>query len=415
LDREGPHPAHEVGSSDSDALRESVAAVAECLNRDLLSVVDDVVAGIRGALANDGAHATDIPLEEHRASALAAAERVVGIWLEGGSFTVDDIGEEVRRMGARRARQGLSLGTLQLSAAVARDILWAHTVACAEHLPVDIRGPVVAQLARDVFRLGDEVIAAIDRGHAQGRSQESSSFFAQLLTAEVDNAHALSLQAPALGIDLDQPRGLLVLVMSNEALSDVARVANRLANELVGCDFRIEAGVHPHAGVVVETGDEQRWADQRRRAAELLAGSPAVAVAAGPVRGVSAMRGAYADTLAVAPVTLAMERQGSVVTIRELRLHRLLVDVDRELQERFVEETVGSLLKLPGDVRDRLVSTLRALDISGGRLVTAAKALGVSEQTVRNRLATIRSVVDPDVRPDELAVALCLVDVLGAP
>jgi len=396
------------------ALREGVVTVARCLHDQVDTIATRIAAGIRDALEREGFDAAQIPLDDHKASVLSAERAVMGFWLEGRSLTPDEV-DAVRQLGVRRARQGLSLKSLQVMVAVARDIGWEYFLACAECLSVEVRRPVLARMSLDLFRISDEFISAITRGHAQVRQQERTSFFAQLLAADLETAQTLSALAPAFGIDLDKPHGLFVMASAQAAFYDVCKVARSLADELGGCDVLAEASATAYATVVVEADGAEHWAHQQRRAAQMLAASPTIAIAAGPVLGAIEIRRAHADALAVVPVTFSMDRNGTVVPARELRLHRLFVDLDRQLEERFIDETVGPLLKLPGDVRDRLLRTLRALDMSGGRLVAAAKALGVSEQTVRNRLATVRSLVDPDVRPDELAVALCLVDVLGKP
>jgi len=403
-----------MDAPEDPALRESVLAVAHWLRSDIDAAAARIVARIGDACAEDGAIGTDVPLGEQMANFLRIAHTVLDALIEARPFKSGEL-DAIRKIGARHAQQGLSTRAVQRSVGIARDLGWEFAFACTERLPVSTRSRALARLARHTFHLSDEVLGALMKGHAQGRNQERTSFFAQLLAGDPQTAHALSLLAPAFGIDLERPQGLFVVASTQGDCHAACKMARRVVDELGGCDVLKETSAKPHAGVVVEADDAEQWADQLRRAGEMLARSPTVAIAAGPLVGAEAIRRAYDDALAVLPITLCMERDGTIVTARELRLHRLLVGLDRQLEERFVDETVGPLLQLPGAVRDRLVRTLRALDMSGGRLVVAAKALGVSEQTVRNRLATVRSLVDPDVRPDELAVALRLVDVLGKP
>ena len=233
------------------ALRDSVVVVARRLDHDAESMATRIVASIRDELRKEGLDEDETPVEDQRTSVLSVTRAVIGLWLDGRALAFDEIGDAVRKLGLQRAREGQSLESLHLSAAVARDILWERTVEIADHLPVDARGPVLARLGRELFHLSDEVIRALIKGHAQSRNQAHSRYFAQILAADEQVAHSLSVLAPEYGVDLESPRGVFVVATARGTFNEVRKVATRIADELGGCDVLVEDAPIPHAGVIV--------------------------------------------------------------------------------------------------------------------------------------------------------------------
>ena len=107
----------------------------------------------------------------------------------------------------------------------------------------------------------------------------------------------------------------------------------------------------------------------------------------------------------------------SLLAADDLGARRLLLNmVDATDADRFTRNAPGPLLQ--GDSASELLYTLRAFFDSGRSVCTAAKRLGVHENTIRNRLARILDLTGLDVAGDADAqlsaqVALAILHIQG--
>jgi len=147
----------------------------------------------------------------------------------------------------------------------------------------------------------------------------------------------------------------------------------------------------------------------------LRASSDVIAALGSPRRGVPGFRRTHAEAMDARRVArLEHRRPGAVVRYESIAV-AALASADLEHARRFVADQLGTLSHGDDEAR-RLSATLRAYLEEGASPRRTARRLGVHENTVSNRLATIEERLGHPVRErvTELLVALRLAGIAGA-
>src|SRR5260370_30963706 len=104
------------------------------------------------------------------------------------------------------------------------------------------------------------------------------------------------------------------------------------------------------------------------------------------------------------PSAVTVLERGSVRPLKEVELFGLLGATSAEQRAVFVEDTLGPLMRLPGQQRRPLLDTMRALFENGGSAAAAARVLCMHPKTVQYRTGRVAELTglswrDPPARP----------------
>lgn len=319
--------------------------------------------------------------------------------------------------GRAAALQGLAHGALSDAVhgamSVSQDRLLAawETVAETGSRPEELRDLVGA--LRD---LELELQRAVSAGHAEGAGTAHGPAREALVRALLEGRSEpaeIQRQARLLHLDLGPPLHVAVIVdRAGDATGDLAE---RVAAGTRGLDRRAASPImvpaahhHPELGIVVLPRSTRRsWTGLEDDCQRL--GLAAVHAAAGAVGEVP---GTYRRLRAVTPIVgRCADLLGAVMPLADLLPYRLGHALLLDEQDALLRETLGPLLAMERSAtRDKLLDTLRAVvaaEVSPSH-GAAAHQLGVTANTVRNRLEAITELTGLSVEGDHLRLALAV-------
>lgn len=270
---------------------------------------------------------------------------------------------------------------------------WATpVVAGSEQLGMLIfAGP--AELAANRVRMlerGAQVMALLllnERSVAEAEHRVRGDLLDDLLCSPPPDADSVGRRAQLLGVDLDRLHTVVAARMgATERRRLVAMEAAALATELGGL-----AGEHAGNIVLLLPGDQpDRSAATVARRLTAAAGQPMTIGAAGPTTGMTEVLEAYRDALRCQTTLLALGREGQWATPRDLGVYTvLLAGGSTEELERFVERTVGPLVRKDSARGSPLIETLETYFEADGNLARTAGRLSVHVNTLYQRLGRI--------------------------
>lgn len=249
---------------------------------------------------------------------------------------------------------------------------------------------------------------------AEAEGRVRGELLDDLIARPVRDPESLRARARRLQVDLSRPH-VLVVVDDAAATSGPARQrAVSWAHTYAGTHAGLAAT--RDGRVVLMLPGTEAGALARAVARELgrVLGRPVTAGAAGPAADPAGLAAAFKEADHCATALAALGRTGDGASTAELGFVGLLLGAVREGGdpdvERFLRDTIGSVVDY--DVRrgTALVKTLECYFGTGGSLARAAEQLHVHVNTVTQRLDRVAQLLGPDwQRPDRaLEVQLAL-------
>ncbi|HVF74940.1 MAG TPA: helix-turn-helix domain-containing protein [Acidimicrobiales bacterium] len=328
--------------------------------------------------------------------------------------------EALHRMGAERARHGVSLEAVSDTVDITMEVLWRFVREVVQQPPVPpIAAAVVADIGSQAHTFAaavrDAVLSgfALERRHGEiGRIYGVADIVDMLVDGRWVNRRDVLRTADALGVEVSDPLALLFVVpvspdgyrcLDEAARQVAAAVPNACAGRLRGEAFRYVPVIASHVDP----------AAARARVAEIAAGLDVLVLVDQSThdhRGLAAA----ARTLEaeVAPARALGRGPGAVVTTGETELFRLLRELPLEARMGYTRRVLGPVLDLPsGKARDA-VATMQAYfrGRAAGRLDERAADLQLHRNSVRYRLDRTQALLGLNFRDaaDRLRVEVAL-------
>ena len=253
------------------------------------------------------------------------------------------------------------------------------------------------------------LVVLFDRSEAEAEDRVRGEVLDDLLTASRRHPTTVRERGLRHGADLDDPHAVLVARVPHADRLRATAVATRIAAAEGGL-----AGRHDGDVVLILPGDDALAL--ARQVHERLT-DPGVVVTlgvVGPVSGVDAYAGAWAEARQCVVALLALGRAGEVADPAGLGLTRLLLGTTGPDElAAFLERTLGPVRDYDDRRGTDLVGTLEAWYAGGGGVAGAGRRLHVHPNTVTQRLDRVGQLLgegwrDPE-RGLEVRLALRLV------
>jgi purine catabolism regulator len=237
-------------------------------------------------------------------------------------------------------------------------------------------------------------------GDEDPRSRAQQTLLTSLLAGELVAAE-FAVRSRALGVPLDQPVLVVVVVHHPPGRDLVERVENALPAGQVGLCAAID---NVSVGVVLALQPEEVYT-RLAGFAETVGHWESVAVAASePVTSVSEVRAALVEARQVAGAAAGRRWNVPYVTQRDLGLRGLMYVLrDDQRVQAYVERTLGPLLNKE---HAELIATLQAYLDSGGNKTDAATATYLSRQALYDRLKRIGQLLGVDLDSPRVRTSL---------
>jgi hypothetical protein len=325
----------------------------------------------------------------------------------------------LRRLGTRRARQGIPLGHVKMAfrrattagLQVMKDaaVEWPDSCAAWDAF-TELAGQLLllVQEATDAVRDGyDEWM----QGNAAGRARENVLVVEDLFEGSWATAEEMIDSARAIGSPMtDRCLLLSVLALDSPYARDLRDGVLELATvEPHGVIVGLIRGspVHHVPCIVPLTGDGT--AEVIRRRIDKWArrtGVVAVVEAVDNIVLVPVVYQQMRDELDL--VVAVVNTPGAVESGRALHLARLLKTVRQESVEAFIRPALGGVLAQPPSTAERLLETLGALFSREGSMNRLATSLALSHSGLRTRLSRVRELTARHHNRDRVELVLAL-------
>jgi hypothetical protein len=299
-------------------------------------------------------------------------------------------------IGREHFRHGQDLAGLMAAYRMGAAVAWRHVAQVA--LGLGASGEVFAMLASTVFTVVDQLSAASLRGYAQ--EQSVSALVRDRLRDELanlllsDRSDTATVRAAAARADWPLPREASVVLVDPD--NDAARIA--LARLDPAC-LRIR-GREMFGVIVPDPAGPRRRA---RLANELRGANAVIGSAVSPER--------LPASLHIAEIAVRLRRarvlDDDPLFVGE-HLDALIVHHDERLLAALRRQYLAPLDVLPAPTRDRLASTLTCWLLHMGNRQAMAGALHVHPQTVRYRMAQLRTLFGPKLENPSVRATLLL-------
>lgn len=231
------------------------------------------------------------------------------------------------------------------------------------------------------------LVLTADRAVAEAERRAQGEFVAALLGGHADQK-TIRRRATAAGVSLSAIRTVVVLDPGAGDTAPAAKIATNLARDRKG--WPAEFGGQ---WVVLLTDDNAgRVRDQVQT---LIADASPVTAAVASTRGnVAGVRDAYTKARHCTALLAALGRAGGCAIADELGLyHAVFAQAGREELQRFIEATIGPLLRHDERHNSELVPTLETYLAQSGKHAATAQALFIHANTLYQRLARISEVL----------------------
>ncbi len=223
------------------------------------------------------------------------------------------------------------------------------------------------------------------RNLAAAEARVRGELLDDLLTPNPRTYSSLAERALRIGYQPQKRHAVVVAHIRPENRQSLASVASDLAAARDGLST-VRDG---QAILVVPSDDPSATGRRIARSLTTRLGSPVTVGAAGPVDDPADLPAAYAEALACAQALLRLERVGTAATAADLGYAGLLLG-DSASALRFVDRTLGPVIRHDQQRSTALMETLETYFATGQSLVASAKRLHIHPNTVTQRLDRVK-------------------------
>jgi PucR C-terminal helix-turn-helix domain len=390
-DRAGASTGLELAADVVEGLRAQLPAVAERTVAAVIAEVAEYADPLRGELGANITRAVEMAL----GTFLRVAESSATVQPEG---PISGALEGAYALGRGEARAGRTMDALLAAYRVGARVAWRDWGGVA--VEADVRSATVVQFAELVFAYIDQLSAASVAGHSDELATSGrvrAQYLDRLGRALISGATDEELVQRAEQADWSPPETLTAVLLPSSHASATASALDRrtlvLSADVTGTGL-------PEDMTTLLVPDVEA---SRASLLQTLRRRPAVV---GPTRGWTDVAGSFRRAARVLTVT---EPHDSPVDTED-HLSTLVVTADPEATADLRGRMLAPLADLPPATAARLADTLRSWLLHQGRRDDVARELFIHPQTVRYRMAQLRSLygerlLDPTV-VFELVVAL---------
>lgn len=314
--------------------------------------------------------------------------------------------EAIRRVGARRAEQGIPLDELLHAYRTVSRVCWDVLAEECRAFEGDALEPTI-ELAESVLRYTDEISTGVAEAYAKAqrrlvREQEGArrEFLSELLYGTETSPEELLGRAHAFGYDLS---------LSYLALVGIGPDSRQGRETAVAAAVTAAVGTGTADPIILQKGDHtiallptEPLADlgvvPEKLAAE-LGGKWRFGVG-GPALGLDGIRKAYLEAREALEIGGALSLGGNVFRFDDLLMYHFL-RVDLGLVDRFVSQMLGPLIEYDDRRKGELLKTLEVYFKADGSVKLAGEMLFAHPHTVTYRLKQIQRLTGWSLRDPE--------------
>lgn len=314
--------------------------------------------------------------------------------------------DAIRRVGARRAEQGIPLDELLHAYRTVSRVCWDALAEECRSFEGDALEAAI-ELAESVLRYTDEISTAVAEAYAKAqrrlvREQEGArrEFLSELLYGTETSPEELLGRAHAFGYDLSLSYLALVGIGPDSrqgretavATAVTAAVGSGTADPII-----LQKGDHTIALLPTEPLADVGVVPEKLTAE--LGGKWSFGVG-GPALGLDGIRKAYLEAREALEIGGALSLGGNVYRFDDLLMYHFL-RVDMSLVVRFVQQMLGPLIEYDERRKGELLKTLDVYFKADGSVKLAGEMLFAHPHTVTYRLKQIQRLTGWSLRDPE--------------
>lgn len=314
--------------------------------------------------------------------------------------------EGIRRVGARRAEQGIPLDDVLHAYRTVSRVCWDVLAEECRAYEGDALEPAI-QLAESVLRYTDQISTGVAESYAKAqrrivRQQEGArrEFLSELLYGSDTSPEELLGRAHSFGYDLSLSYLALVGMGPDAGQGRETVVAAAVASAAGGA--AAEPIIMQKAENTIALLPTEAFADAaivpEKLAAE-LGGKWRFGVG-GPALGLEGIRKAYLEAREALEIGCALDLGGNVFAFEDLLLYHFL-RADLALVDRFVSQMLGPLIEYDDRRKGELLKTLEMYFKADGSVKLAGEMLFAHPHTVTYRLKQIQRLTGWSLRDPE--------------
>lgn len=314
--------------------------------------------------------------------------------------------EGIRRVGSRRAEQGIPLDDVLHAYRTVSRVCWDVLAEECRAFEGDALEPTI-ELAQSVLRYTDEISTGVAEAYAKAqrrlvREQEGArrEFLSELLYGTETSPEELLGRAHAFGYDLS---------LSYLALVGIGPDSRQGRETAVATAVAAAVGTGTADPIILQKGDHtiallptEPLADlgvvPEKLAAEL--GGKWMFGVGGPALGLDGIRKAYLEAREALEIGGALSLGGNVFRFDDLLMYHFL-RVDLGLVDRFVSQMLGPLIEYDDRRKGELLKTLEIYFKADGSVKLAGEMLFAHPHTVTYRLKQIQRLTGWSLRDPE--------------
>ena len=314
--------------------------------------------------------------------------------------------EGIRRVGSRRAEQGIPLDDVLHAYRTVSRVCWDVLAEECRAFEGDALEPTI-ELAQSVLRYTDEISTGVAEAYAKAqrrlvREQEGArrEFLSELLYGTETSPEELLGRAHAFGYDLS---------LSYLALVGIGPDSRQGRETAVATAVTAAVGTGTADPIILQKGDHtiallptEPLADlgvvPEKLAAEL--GGKWMFGVGGPALGLDGIRKAYLEAREALEIGGALSLGGNVFRFDDLLMYHFL-RVDLGLVDRFVSQMLGPLIEYDDRRKGELLKTLEIYFKADGSVKLAGEMLFAHPHTVTYRLKQIQRLTGWSLRDPE--------------
>ena len=314
--------------------------------------------------------------------------------------------EAIRRVGSRRAEQGIPLDDVLHAYRTVCRVCWDALADECRAFEGDALEPTI-ELAESVLRYTDQISTGVAEAYANAqrrivREQEGArrEFLSELLYGTETSPEELLGRAHAFGYDLSLSYLALVGIGPDSRQGRETAVAAAVSGAVgSGSADPIILQKAEHTIALLPTEPFADVAVVPEKLAAELGGKWRFGVG-GPALGLEGIRKAYLEAREALEIGGALGLEGHVFRFEDVLMYHFL-RVDMSLVERFVEQMLGPLIEYDDRRKGELMKTLEMYFKADGSVKLAGEMLFAHPHTVTYRLKQIQRLTGWSLRDPE--------------